>query len=89
MKRPQIKRRARGERKPGAGEAAGQAAFVKMRPLMDDSNLVMLVEPQVEGLNLPMWLRENVKNRQRAGAQARCTAVSRLWYEIRRRRDHP
>ncbi len=54
MTRPQIKRRARGDRAP-----AGVKELVKLRPLLDDSQLVMLVEPQVEGVNLQMWLRDN------------------------------
>lgn len=55
MKRPQIQRRAKGERV----QSNNNTGLVNITQLLDDSPLIMKVEPQVEGVNLPMWLRMN------------------------------
>lgn len=55
MKRPQIQRRARGERV----QSNTHTGLVKISQLLDDSPLIMKIEPLVDGVNLPKWLRTN------------------------------
>jgi hypothetical protein len=55
MIKPQVNRRARGQKSNG-NELKD---LVKISPLNGDSNLVMVIEPEIEGINLPNWIRQN------------------------------
>ena len=55
MIKPKVSRRSKGQRK----STSGIKDIVKITPLNGDSELVMLVEPQMEGINLPLWIKEH------------------------------
>lgn len=54
--RTPVKRRSAGRK---AISLQGSEHFVKTRQLMPDNDLIVLVEPAVDGVDLPMWIQDN------------------------------